>query len=242
MVLYKNIKKQEQFNQPKKEFSRFVIQIRSSGNESGMSSERLSGSTREGRGKIKADSLSLALEAEAEQKAKRVKRVKSPKPSPPTKSKACKAKLIVPPPPPPPPPVPVPPPQPPVLTPVQIAKAGAKAIILAKKATAKKKKDDRLKVKLSKAKAKAAEKAAKAVVEAAFISPYLQKAADCFKSEGGRITVSRAKSEYRLNESDLSGPRYEERENPHYSSAAPMRLYDADEIAQVCKRKMITII
>ena len=53
-----------------------------------MSSERLSGSTREGRGKRKVDSLSLALEAEAEQKAKRVKRVKSPKPSPPTKSKA----------------------------------------------------------------------------------------------------------------------------------------------------------
>jgi len=188
---------------------------------------------REGRGKRKADSLELALTAEAEHKAKRVKLSAKPKPLP-SPVGAAKAKVAA-------PKAKVAAPKAPALTPAQAAKSEAKAIILAKKAIVKKKKDDLEKLKLEKLKVKADKKAAKAAAEAAFIKPYLKQAEGCFNAgKSGRITVSRAKSEYRLNESDLSTLRYESAPNPHYNNAAPMRLYDTSEVAQVCKEKYQT--
>lgn len=183
---------------------------------------------REGRGKRKADSLELALAAEAEHKAKRVKLPAKPKPLlAPAPVKVTKTKVAA--------------PKAPALTPAQAAKSEAKAIILAKKAIVKKKKDDLEKLKLAKLKVKSDKKAAKAAAEAAFIKPYLKQAEGCFKaSESGRITVSRVKSEYRLNESDLSSLKYDSAPNPHYNNAAPMRLYDISEVARVCKEKYQT--
>jgi len=195
-------------------------------------------SAREGRGKRKVDALEKAMNDEDEQKAKRAKisgvkssRSKS-KPAvvladDSTGKKASKEKplqaLI------------------PVLTPAQAAKADAKAVVMAKKAQLKKKKDEKLLVKKAKEKARIDKKNAKEAAEKAFIQPYLAEAENCFKGESGvNITVTRAKSEYRLNENDLSSLGYDEKTNPHYKSAAPMRLYDEGEVAAVCKSKYQT--
>lgn len=190
-------------------------------------------SAREGRGKRKIDALDRVMNDEDEKKAKRAKvtNVKKSKSavvlSHVSSSKSSKNKplqaLI------------------PVLTPAQAAKADAKTVVMAKKALSKKKKDDKLLVKKAKEKARIDKKTAKAVAEKAFIQPYLAKAENCFKGESGvNITVTRAKSEYRLNENDLGSLRYVEKTNPHYKSAAPMRLYDDGEVAAVCKSKYQT--
>jgi hypothetical protein len=185
-------------------------------------------SAREGRGKRKIDALDKAINDEDEKKAKRAKKSKSAvaiahvSSSKSSKNKPLQALI-------------------PVLTPAQAAKADAKAVAMAKKAQVKKKKDDKLLIKKAKEKARIDKKTAKAVAEKAFIQPYLAEAENCFKGESGvNITVTRAKSEYRLNENDLGSLRYFEKTNPHYKSAAPMRLYDEGEVAAVCKSKYQT--
>lgn len=46
------------------------------------------------------------------------------------------------------------------------------------------------------------------------------------------ITVTRAKSQYHLNDGDLAGLRYSTAPNPHYRSAAPMKLYTLRDVVQ----------
>lgn len=58
-----------------------------------------------------------------------------------------------------------------------------------------------------------------------------------FDLDDDSITVSRAKSLYALNEADLRGLRCDNVANPHYRSAAPMRLYDGDDLIRACRRK-----
>lgn len=190
-------------------------------------------SLREGRGKRKPDSLAVILDAEAEHNAKRVKRVKSPKHKFEATSKVTSSKKSS----------PTATPPHPALTPAQAAQAEAKSAVLAKKAVVKKVKHDQKIAKiLAKITAKLDKKAEAAAAEKAFIQPYLNQAQDCFDgSGGGRITSSRAKSEYRLNDDDLSVLAYEEKTNPHYKSSAPMRLYEVEEVAQVCEDKYQTI-
>ena len=191
-------------------------------------------SFREGRGKRKAGFLDSALDEENEHKAKRPKIVKQTKTVKP-QSVDSLSNLI--------------------LTKVQSSKAAAKVVVLAKKASLKKKKDDRLKLKLARLKAKTEKKAIlkkkkddrlkqklarlkaktekkteKEVKEKAFIQPYLQRAESCFKASGlERIAVSRAKSQYFLNVSDLSKLEIDS-----------MHRYDAEDVAKVCMDKYQT--
>lgn len=51
------------------------------------------------------------------------------------------------------------------------------------------------------------------------------------------ITKTRAKSEFRLNEADLSKTSFFEVKNPHYATAAPMKLFLLDHIESVSKSK-----
>lgn len=52
-----------------------------------------------------------------------------------------------------------------------------------------------------------------------------------------RITATTARSEYKLTDTDLDGLRCEHRRNPHYKSAAPMRLYAIRDVVQLAYQK-----
>ncbi|KAF9436068.1 hypothetical protein BGZ76_004886 [Entomortierella beljakovae] len=49
-------------------------------------------------------------------------------------------------------------------------------------------------------------------------------------SWGNRVTKTRASSHFHLTDYDLDSLGYEERRNPHYRSAYPMKLYELDEV------------
>ena len=51
------------------------------------------------------------------------------------------------------------------------------------------------------------------------------------------ISKTRAKSEFRLNEADLSKTTFFEVKNPHYATAAPMKLFLLDHIESISKNK-----
>ena len=57
------------------------------------------------------------------------------------------------------------------------------------------------------------------------------------KTDKERMTATRAKSEYLLTENDLAQLGYEEARNPHYRNAAPMRLYDVDDLVEATLEK-----
>lgn len=56
-----------------------------------------------------------------------------------------------------------------------------------------------------------------------------------------RICASRAKSEYKLTEGDLAELSYTSVKNPHYRSAAPMRLYVESEVKVVAEEKRVRL-
>lgn len=59
----------------------------------------------------------------------------------------------------------------------------------------------------------------------------------CDESSDRRITLSTAKQDYRLTDKDLVGIDYRAVKNPHYRSAAPMRLYNELEIRELSLKK-----
>jgi hypothetical protein len=61
------------------------------------------------------------------------------------------------------------------------------------------------------------------------------------KPEYTLITVTKAKQEYYLNENDIASLRVLKVKNPHYSSAAKMRLYCFKEVKDVSKAKMAVL-
>ena len=56
-------------------------------------------------------------------------------------------------------------------------------------------------------------------------------------NEDKRMTVTRAKTEYKLNEDDLKDLDCKEARNPHYRSMPPMRLYKVSDIEMISKKK-----
>lgn len=56
-------------------------------------------------------------------------------------------------------------------------------------------------------------------------------------NEEKRMTVTRAKTEYKLNEEDLKDLDCKEARNPHYRSMPPMRLYKVIDIETISKKK-----
>ena len=56
-------------------------------------------------------------------------------------------------------------------------------------------------------------------------------------NEETRMTVTRAKTEYKLNEEDLKDLDCKEARNPHYRSMPPMRLYKVSDIEMMSKKK-----
>ena len=61
--------------------------------------------------------------------------------------------------------------------------------------------------------------------------------AGCHLCSSSRISITRIKSEFGLNDNDLSGLSCHYAQNPHYSNAAPMRLYRVDDIHLAFRRK-----
>jgi hypothetical protein len=61
-----------------------------------------------------------------------------------------------------------------------------------------------------------------------------------FERERDQMTATRAKSLFQLNETDLALLPCKEVTNPHYKRAAPMRLYDIDDLVDACVQKYET--
>ena len=68
-----------------------------------------------------------------------------------------------------------------------------------------------------------------------FIRPEIIKKIKNVKEQ--RITITKAKKEYLLTDKDLESLKYESVQNPHYRSAAPMKLYLLSEIEELHDKK-----
>ena len=71
---------------------------------------------------------------------------------------------------------------------------------------------------------------------------YLSNERVCFRCQKTslryeKVTATRAKAEYRITETDLSSLRCLETQNPHYRSAAPMRLYLSSAVQKLSLQK-----
>jgi hypothetical protein len=61
-----------------------------------------------------------------------------------------------------------------------------------------------------------------------------------FERERDQMTATRAKSLFQLNETDLALLPCNQVANPYYRRAAPMRLYDIDDLVDACVQKFET--